>query len=189
MVGGHKIAVLTASLPDDNTTVSTFLWNASSGRLTRSCTAVQSLYSLSDHSPSLLSSRMVSQQRIPAPPVCSQNPGFSFECPDARPLAIAFAAPSWSDASAVSGFNKHCSHVPVWGYSVRMTTSALAASFSNNSESSNPPRAILIWGNASFTGLAFSSGFNVSDYTRLLECRKHTRSHKRCVLVLGVFIV
>jgi hypothetical protein len=163
MVGGHRIAVLTASLPDNSTTLSTFLWKASSGRFTRSFTLVRSLYSLSDHSPSLLSSRMVSQQRIPAPPVCSQNPGFSFECPDARPLAIAFAAPSWSDASAVSDFSQHCSHVTMLRCAVRMTTSALAASFSNNSESPKPPRAILIWGNASLTGLAFSSDFGVSD--------------------------
>lgn len=39
---------------------------------------------------------------MPAPPVCSQKPGFSLEWLDARPFAIAFAAGSLSDASAVS---------------------------------------------------------------------------------------
>lgn len=93
---------MTASEPADSTVSSTLLWNASFGNPVSSSTFVQSLYSLSDHSPSFSSSRIVSQQRIPAPPVCSQNPGLSLVCPDARPFAIAFAAPSWSEASAVS---------------------------------------------------------------------------------------
>jgi hypothetical protein len=161
MVGGHRIAVLTDSVPDERTRSSTFLWNASLGRPVRSCTAVQSLYSRSEHSPSLLSSRIVSQHKMPAPPVCSQNPGFSLEWPEARPLAMAFAAPSLSDASAVSDpYSLVAYHVRGQEevIDVRMTTSAFAASSSMVLESSRLPMANLTLGNASLTGLAFSSG-------------------------------
>ena len=39
---------------------------------------------------------------IPVPEVCSQKPGFSAVWDEARPFAMAVAAPLWSDASAVS---------------------------------------------------------------------------------------
>jgi hypothetical protein len=39
---------------------------------------------------------------MPVPEVCSQKPGFSGVCDEARPAAMAFAAPALSEASAVS---------------------------------------------------------------------------------------
>jgi len=39
---------------------------------------------------------------MPVPEMCSQNPGFSGVCVEARPAAIAFAAGAWSEESAVS---------------------------------------------------------------------------------------
>jgi len=39
---------------------------------------------------------------MPVPEVCSQKPGLSAEWPFSIPVAMAFAAPSLSEASAVS---------------------------------------------------------------------------------------
>jgi hypothetical protein len=59
MVGGQTMFVLITSpclMPASSTTLSTLRWKAESGRLVSSSTPVQSLYSLSDHSPSLSAS-------------------------------------------------------------------------------------------------------------------------------------
>lgn len=94
-----------ASLPSPaaRTSLSMSRWKASSGRpVVRASTPSRSSYGGEDGGSPCRDSRVSFHVRMPVPDVCSQYPGSSLVWPAARPLVKARAAPSWSDASAVS---------------------------------------------------------------------------------------
>lgn len=86
---------------------------------------------------------------------------------------MAFAAPSWSDASAASGSLSVVSCERLEGYAIRRTMSFLAASFEMMSELSRSPMTVLTFGYFLVTCLPLSSLLTsaVYSYSGCFSCK------------------